>query len=307
MSIRPPASILSQTPRTYDTNIAFDGHLSDAMTAWSRGEDVDAADVSVDARHESKGVEALGAPGGEVSIMAVQIGAEPRSATDSTSSDGSRRTPSAQAAHFHWIVADPVPIGTALFAFALAIYGVRFSDVRAATVAAGPVTVGLNYAVLIAAISESICGVLAVMKGLTYKGYILGIFGIWLWGFFFLITAGAASKTFTPDSVGWYALLLCIPAIIMAVPAIKQRNIPLSMAFIGLITLQLFLGLGYHEVYNAVSSATATHSAPKLSTAVTMLKISAWAGWVASASLFWLFARDVYEETGVLPRHESLA
>jgi hypothetical protein len=239
--------------------------------------------------------------------MAIQIGAEPRSAADSTPSTNSRRTPSAEAAHFHWIVADPVPVGTALFAFALAIYGVRFSDVKAATVAAGPVTVGLNYAVLIAAIGESICGILAVMKGLTYKGYILSIFGIWLWGFFFLITAGAASKTFTPDSVGWYALLLCIPAIIMAVPAFKQRNIPLSMAFLGLIILQFFLGLGYHEVYNAISTATATHSAPKLSTAVTLLKVSAWAGWVASAALFWLFAVEVYESTGVLRRHESLA
>jgi hypothetical protein len=239
--------------------------------------------------------------------MAIQIGAEPRSAADGTPSVDSSRTPSPDAGHFHWIVADPVPIGTALFAFALAIYGVRFSNVRAATVSAGPVTVGLNYAVLIAAISESICGLLAVMKGLTYKGYILGIFGIWLWGFYFLITAGVADKTFTPDSVGWYALLLCIPAIIMAVPAVKDRNIPLSTAFGGLIVLQFFLGLGYHEVWNAVSGAAATHSAPNLSTAVTMLKISAWAGWVASAALFWLFAVEVYESTGVLRRHESLA
>ena len=198
--------------------------------------------------------------------------------SDSAPRPTTQSTPSVDSAHGHWIVADPVPIGTALFAFALAIYGVRFSDVNATTVAAGPVTVGLNYAVLIAAIGESICGILAVVRGLTYKGYILSIFGIWLWGFFFLITVGAASKPFTPDSVGRYALLLDIPAIIMAVPAFKQRNIPLSIAFVGLIILQFFLGLGYHEVYNAISTATATHSAPMLSSAVTLLKVSAWAG-----------------------------
>ena len=239
--------------------------------------------------------------------MAIQIDGEPRSAAESTPSVNSRRAPRVDSGHFHWIVADPVPVGTALFAFALAVYGVRFSDVKAATVAAGPFSVGLNYAVLIAAIGESICGILALIRGLTYKGYILSIFGIWLWGFFFLITAGAASKTFTPDSVGWYALLLDIPAIIMAVPAFKQRNIPLSLTFVGLIILQFCLGLGYHEVYNAISTATATHSAPQLSSAVTLLKVSAWAGWVASAALFWLFARDVYETTGVLRRNESLA
>lgn len=237
--------------------------------------------------------------------MVVESVSEPHSAAQTIPSVDSRRTPGVESVRFHWIVADPVPVGTALFAFALAIYGVRFSGVTATTVAAGPATVGLNYGVLVAAIGESICGILAVMKGLTYKGYILSIFGIWLWGFFFLVTAGAASKTFTPDSVGWYALLLDIPAIIMAVPAFKQRNIPLSIAFVGLIILQFGLGLGYHEVYSAISTATATHSAPMLSSAVALLRVSAWAGWVASAALFWLFAVEVYEATGVIRRHEA--
>ena len=216
-------------------------------------------------------------------------------------------TPSPDAGHFHWIRADPTPVGTALFAFALAVYGVRFVNVNSATIAAGPVTVGLNYAVLIAAIGESVCGILAIMRGLTYKGYILSIFGIWLWGFFFLITAGVQSHAFTTNSIGWYVLLLDIPAIIMAVPAVVERNIPLTIAFAGLITLQFFLGLGYHEVYNAINTATATKSAPHFSSAVTLLNVSAWASWVASAALFWLFAVEVYEATGVLNRHEPLA
>ncbi len=231
--------------------------------------------------------------------MPIEIGPQPPTALDTT--------PRPEAGHFHWIRADPTPVGTALFAFALAVYGVRFVNVNSATIAAGSVTVGLNYAVLVAAIGESICGILAIMRGLSYKGYILSIFGIWLWGFYFLITAGVQSHVFTTNALGWYVLLLDIPAVIMAVPAVVERNIPLVIAFAGLITLQFFLGLGYHEVYNAINTATATKSPPHFSSAVTLLNVSAWAGWVASAALFWLFAVEVYEATGVIRRHEPLA
>jgi hypothetical protein len=206
----------------------------------------------------------------------------------------------------HWIVADPVPIGVAMFAFALALYGARFVTVKDATLVAGPLTVGLNYAVLVAAIGESVCGLLAVMRGVTYPGYVLGIFGIWLWGFYFLITAGAGDKDFTPDALAWYAFLLDIPVILMAVPAFVHRNIPFAIAFIALILLVFFLGLGYHDVYNAINTAKATKSPPSFSGSVSVLKISAWAGFVASAALFWVFAVDVYEATGVMrPRRKA--
>ena len=200
----------------------------------------------------------------------------------------------------HWIVADPVPTGVALFAFALALYGVRFVGVKETTLVAGPVTIGLNYAVLVAAIAESVCGLLALMRGLGYPGYVLSIFGIWLWGFYFLITAGAGSKEFTPDALAWYAFLLDVPVILMAVPAFVHRNIPFAVAFIGLIVLVFFLGLGYHDLYNALNTAAATKSPPKLSSPVSLLKVSAYAGFVASAALFWVFAVDVYRATGVL-------
>ncbi|MBV9050224.1 MAG: hypothetical protein JOY58_18295, partial [Solirubrobacterales bacterium] len=130
---------------------------------------------------------------------------------------------------------------------------------------AGPLTIGLNYAVLVAAIAESVCGILALMRGGGYPGYVLSIFGIWLWGFYFLITAGAGSKEFTPNALAWYAFLLDIPVILMAVPAFVHRNIPFAVAFVGLILLVFFLGLGYHDVYNALSTAAATKSPPKLS------------------------------------------
>ena len=206
----------------------------------------------------------------------------------------------------HWIVSDPIPPGVALFAFALALYGARFVNVKETTLVAGPLTIGLNYAVLVAAIAESVCGILALMRGGGYPGYVLSIFGIWLWGFYFLITAGAGSKEFTPNALAWYAFLLDIPVILMAVPAFVHRNIPFAVAFVGLILLVFFLGLGYHDVYNALSTAAATKSPPKLSAPVSLLKVSAYAGFVASAALFWVFAADVYEATGVIgPRRAA--
>jgi len=214
----------------------------------------------------------------------------------------SRAVRSADTAAPHWIVADPVPIGLALFAFALALYGARFIDVKETTLVAGPITIGLNYGVLVAAIAEGLCGILAVMRGVTYPGYVLSIFGIWLLGFYFLITAGAGSKEFTPNALAWYVFLLDVPVVLMAVPAFVHRNIPFIVAFIGLIILIFFLGLGYHDVYSAVSTAAQTKSPPNLSTPVSLLKVSAYAGFVASAALFWVFAVDVYTATGVLGR-----
>ena len=64
--------------------------------------------------------------------------------------------------------------------------------------------------------------------------------------------AGAGSKDFTPDALAWYAFPLDIPVILMAVPAFVHRNIPFMIAFIGLIVLVFFLGLGYHDVNSAI-------------------------------------------------------
>ena len=202
----------------------------------------------------------------------------------------------------HWMVADPVPVGLALFAFALALFGARFITVKDTTLVAGPLTVGLNYGVLVAAIAESVCGILALMRGVTYPGYALSIFGIWLWGFYFLIMAGAGSRDFTPDALAWYAFLLDIPVILMAVPAFVHRNIPFMIAFIGLIVLVFFLGVGYHDVNSAINAAVAGKHPPAFGSSTSLLKVSAIAGFVASAALFWVFAVDVYVATGVLRR-----
>jgi GPR1/FUN34/yaaH family len=207
------------------------------------------------------------------------------------------KTPSTPA-----LMADPMPIAYGLFAFALAVYGIRFVTVDATTLAAGPTTVGLNYAVLIAGIAETLAGVLGLIRGIAYPAYVTSIFGIWLIGFYLLITSGAENKAFTPNALAWYVLVLIIPVAILAIPAIVHRNYPFTIAFVALIGLLLLLGLGYHDLYNAISTATTTKGVPQLSTAVNLIKASAWFGFVAALAIWWVFAREVYQTTGIVRR-----
>jgi hypothetical protein len=193
-----------------------------------------------------------------------------------------------------------MPIGYGLFGFALAVYGIRFASVSATTLSAGPATVGLNYAVLIAGIGETIAGILGVIRGNSYPGYVTSVFGIWLIGFYLLITSGPDQKTFTPDALAWYVLVLVVPVAIMAVPAIMHREFPFIIAFVALIALLLLLGLGYHSLYDAISSAVTAKKAPVVTTAVNLLKASSWFGFIAAISVWWVFAREVYQTTGVL-------
>jgi succinate-acetate transporter protein len=197
------------------------------------------------------------------------------------------------------MVGDPMPVAYGLFAFALAVYGIRFSGVSAATLAAGPETVALNYAVLIAGIAETLAGTLAVIRGSAYPGYVTSVFGIWLIGFYLLITSGAASKEFTPDALAWYVLVLIVPVVILAVPAAIHREVAFTVAFVALIVLLLLLGLGYHNLSNALSAAAAAGKPPAVSTAVDLVKTSSWFGFVAAAAIWWVFAREVYKVTGV--------
>ena len=200
------------------------------------------------------------------------------------------------------LMADPMPVAYALFAFALAMYGVRFISVGAGTVAAGATTVGLDYAVLVGGIAETIIGLFGIVRGMAYPAYVTTTFGIWLLGFYLLVTSGAEKPTFTPDALAWYVLVLVVPVTLMAVPAVMHRNVPFIVAFAALIALLLMLGLGYHNAYHAIRTAARTHAAPSLGTAVDLLKASAWMGFVAAVALWWVFAREVYRVTGVIKR-----
>ena len=78
---------------------------------------------------------------------------------------------------------------------------------------------------------------LAVIRGLAYRGYVTTIFGIWLFGFYLLITSGAANKAFTPDALAWYVLVLVVPVALLAVPSIVHRNSPFIIAFVAIVVL----------------------------------------------------------------------
>jgi hypothetical protein len=203
------------------------------------------------------------------------------------------------------LMADPMPIAFGLFAFALGVYFIRFESVSAGTLAAGPTTVALNYAVLVAGIAEVFGGVLGIIRGIGYPAYVTSVFGIWLLGFYLLITSGAASKEFTPDALAWFSLVLIVPVAILAVPAFLHLNIPFMIAFLALLGLLLFLGLGYHSLNNQLVAAAATKAAPHLGTAVDLVKVSAWCGLVAALAIWAVFAQEVYQITGVLkPRSQ---
>jgi hypothetical protein len=199
-------------------------------------------------------------------------------------------------------MADPMPIAFALFAFALGVYFIRFQGVNAGTLASGPTTEALNYAVLAGGIAETVGGVLGIIRGIGYPAYVTTTFGIWLLGFYLLITSGAASKEFTPDALAWYSLVLIVPVAILAVPAFVHLNIPFMIAFLALLGLLLFLGLGYHSLNDQLVTAAATKSAPHLGTAVDLLKVSAWCGLVAALAIWAVFAQEVYQLTGLLKR-----
>lgn len=188
------------------------------------------------------------------------------------------------------LATDPTPIALAIFGFALAAYGVRFISVDASTLAAGATTEALNYALLAAAIAQIACGFLAVIRGFTYPGYVTGTLGIWLFGFYMLVTSGAASKEFTPDAIAWYILLAVVPVVILAIPSFIHRNIPFMVAFVAITLLLILMGLGYHDLFNALNLAAKTKSAPSLSTSVNLVKTSAYFGFIAAIALWWAFA-----------------
>jgi hypothetical protein len=81
-----------------------------------------------------------------------------------------------------------------------------------------------------AGIAETLAGLLAIIRGTAYPGYVTSVFGIWLIGFYLLITSGAASKAFTPDALAWYVLVLVVPVVILAVPAVVHREIAFIIA-----------------------------------------------------------------------------
>lgn len=197
-------------------------------------------------------------------------------------------------------MSNPMPVAFALLAFALAIYGVRYVNVNPATLNAGPTSEAVIYAFLVAAIALITAGVLALIRGQAFDGYLATMFGVGLLGLYLLLTRGAVQKDFTPDAVGWYALVLLVPVVIMAVPQAVKRNVPQTTVIAAIAVVLLFLGLAYHHLNGELTDALLARKPPDVSGVITMLKVSAYAAFVAAAALWYLLARDVYRASGIL-------
>ena len=141
--------------------------------------------------------------------------------------------------------ADPGAIGLSLFGFALFVYGVQFVAYAGAAPGAATSSVATIYAVLVAAAGETLAGIFYILRGQGYQASILCSFGLWLAGLYLLLTLGVDNKAFAPPAVGWYSIALIIPVAYMAIPSFLHRNVPLAIAFVALIGVLLFLGIGF--------------------------------------------------------------
>jgi hypothetical protein len=181
--------------------------------------------------------------------------------------------------------ADPGAIGLSLFGFALFVYGIQFVVYANAAPGAATSSVATIYAVLVAAIGETLAGTLYILRGQGYQASILCGFGLWLFGLYLLLTLGADNKAFSPDAVGWYAIALIIPVAFMAIPSIQHRNAAFILAFLALIGLLLFLGMGFLSANLAAK--------PPVPPSANELRVSGVCAFVAAAALWYAAARIV--------------
>jgi len=175
--------------------------------------------------------------------------------------------------------ADPGAIGLSLFGFALFVYGIQFVVYANAAPGAATSSVATIYAVLVAAIGETLAGIFYILRGQGYQASILCGFGLWLLGLYLLLTLGADNKAFAPPAVGWYAIALIVPVAYMSIPSFLHRNVPLIAAFVALIGLLLFLGIGF-------LSANLT-AKPPVPPSVNELRVSGIFAFIAAAALWY--------------------
>jgi succinate-acetate transporter protein len=192
--------------------------------------------------------------------------------------------------------ADPGAIGLSLFGFALFLFGIQFVVYANAAPGAATSSVATTYAILVAAVGETLAGLLYILRGQGYQASILCSFGLWLLGLYLLLTLGAENKAFSPDAAGWYAIALIVPVAFMAIPSFLHRNVPLIVAFVALIGLLLFLGTGF-------LSANLT-AKPPVPPSVNELRVSGIFAFIAAAAL-WYRAMAIVLVIGKSPADQA--
>lgn len=184
----------------------------------------------------------------------------------------------------HTPLTDAGPVALLLLGFTLFMIGVGFAIDQTAAV-------GVDYAILVSAIAQLLAGVLCLIKGLHFAGYVMTTFGCFLTGLFCLLTIGAASaestdKIFTSHAVGWYVLAIVFPLAILNIPVFVHRDIPFMIAFPLLTLMNLALGLAELTGPRAV-----------------LLQITGWLALVAAPVVWFKAAKDVFAHTAPTHAH----
>jgi succinate-acetate transporter protein len=136
------------------------------------------------------------------------------------------------------------------------------------------------YALIVAALAEFVGGLWAFLRGETYLGSIGTTFGVWLVGYYLMLTGGITAELYHPYSAAVYNFALVIPVALLMIPAVKFRLHLFTAIFLFLLLLLLFLGLAN----TPIAAATTMARLAGLSALVTALLLW-WAAWGAIKGL----------------------
>ncbi|UYM06299.1 GPR1/FUN34/YaaH family transporter [Solicola gregarius] len=134
-------------------------------------------------------------------------------------------------------IGDSSVFGLSTFGFALAMLGLELligQSLAGATL----------YAVLVAGLGETLGGLFALVRGDGYLAGVLTTFGLWLIGYYFYLTQGAAAGAVSDESTGALVLLLIAPLLILAYPAMRAGRVVLSVAFLAIALTLGAVGIG---------------------------------------------------------------
>jgi succinate-acetate transporter protein len=164
-------------------------------------------------------------------------------------------------------IGDPGVVAISWFGIALVMLGL-------VEVVTGKAAGGLGYAVLIAGIAEAVGGAIAIGRGDTYLGSIIGVFGLWLIGFHLLSSDPAAA---TSDSLGLYTLVVIGPLTYLLIPAVALRAWILTVALGLIMALFAVLGISY------------------LDGSSTLAKLAGWLSFASAAPVWYLGGERLLE------------
>jgi succinate-acetate transporter protein len=173
----------------------------------------------------------------------------------------------------HRIIGNPSIAPLFLFGVALSLYGIQFWS---------PDTTGAAvFAVLIAGGANVIASGWSLVRN---EGYLAGIhltFGAYLVGLSMYFLSIPDKAWFTPTGLGWFLLALVVPTVAQAIPALRLKLVPLSIALGALVVALVAGGVG-----NIVTSDA-------------LLKVGGGAAFVVALALWWIAYGACLVETGL--------